>query len=269
MKITRLTAFILAAASLQCLTGCGKSKGDSMPLYAETPVQTTTEAPIGGADISGDNYNGDAYFEKIKERVEAAATNDEALVLGSVGKQIIAPAEGDADVGLGSYRVSSSGIKLYYDETEFPAELLLTLEKYFMAFSSADYNTYTKCVFPSYITEMEKFLQNDFGYDLKTSFSKQCSQLASQMQGDFRITRIKLETAPVYDEEQDNLKTYFQSLNDSFGKDYYAQVKAESDEILDTCFYVMAEDPYGAEQLMVGECEIVFAVKDGRYYTFG
>ena len=67
MDKKRVIALILAAAGLQCLAGCGKNKkDDSMPLYAETPVETTTEPPVGGADISGDKYDSEAYQAKIK-----------------------------------------------------------------------------------------------------------------------------------------------------------------------------------------------------------
>ena len=268
MDKKRLTALVLAAAALQCLAGCGKNKDDNMPIYAETPVETTTEPPVGGADISGDNYNSEAYMAKITNHVNSVELTDAPLVLGSVGKDVIVPEEGAIDVGLGSYRVSSSGIKLYYDETVFPEELLLTLEKYFTSFPSADYATYSRCVFPSYITEMEIFLNKNYEYDLKTSFANRCSSLAEQMKGDYRITRIKLEEAPVYEEGKDNLETYFSSLDEVFEKDYYSQVKEESDQLIDACFYVMGEDPYGKEQMLVAESEIVFAVKDGKYYTF-
>lgn len=269
MDKKRLTALALAAVSLQCIAGCGKKKNDSMPSYAETPVETTTEPPVGGADISGDNFDSEAYMAKITEHVNAAEVTDEPLVLGSIGKDVIVPEDDAVDVGLGSYRVSSCGIKLYYDETEFSEELLLTLEKYFIALSSADYATYTRCVCPSYIEEMEKFLDEKYGYDLKTSFANQCSTLAQQMKGDYRITRIKLEPAPVYTEGKDNLETFFSSLDELFGKDYYSLVKEENDEVIDANFYIMAEDPYGQEQLLVSDCEIVFVAKDGKYYTFG
>ena len=76
-------------------------------------------------------YDSEAYQAKINEHVKAAELTDAPLVLGSVGKDIIVPDEGAEDSGLGTYRVSSSGIKLYYDETVFPEELMLTLEKYF------------------------------------------------------------------------------------------------------------------------------------------
>ena len=269
MEKKKAIALILAAAGLQCLAGCEKNKSESTPSYAATPVQTVTEPPIGGADISGDNYNSEAYEKKINEHVQASSPNYNELVLGTVGKDVIVPEDGAEDVGLGSYRLSSSGIKLYYDETIFPDELVLTLEKYFTSFPPADYPTYIKCVFPSYITEMEKYLKENYQYDLKTSFSKRCASLAEQMSGDYRITRIKLEEAPVYDETKDNLETYFSGAGEIFGKDYYSQVKEESDDIIDACFFIMAEDSYGKEQLLVADYEIVFAVKDGKYYTFG
>ena len=115
MDKKRVIALILAAAGLQCLAGCGKNKDDNMPIYAETPVETTTEPPVGGADISGDNYDSEAYQAKINDHIQAAELTDAALVLGSVGKDIISPEEGAEDSGLGTYRVSSSGVKLYYN----------------------------------------------------------------------------------------------------------------------------------------------------------
>ena len=62
MKNTKriLALLLVAAAGTQCLTGCGdkkKKSSSSMPLYAETAVETPTEPPVGGAEISGDNYN--------------------------------------------------------------------------------------------------------------------------------------------------------------------------------------------------------------------
>ena len=270
MRKLRFTALMLAAsAGVQGFSGCAKNKEISMPLYAETAVQTPTSSPAGGAELSGDNYNSDEYYTKIQEKVSSAAVDSDPLDLGLVGNELITPDEGAEDAELGSYKMSSSGVKLYYDDTEFSDELMLTLEKYFLSFPAADYNSYQKCMFPSYIDEMEGFLGKEYDYDLKTSFSKRCSSLADNMYGDYKITRIKLEAAPVYDETKDNLETYFESLNEVFGKDYYEQVKSESDEVIDACFYIMGEDAYGQENPIVTGYEIVFAVKDGKYYTFG
>lgn len=270
MRRSRLTALVLAAAAgTQGLWGCGKKSDISMPIYAETAVQTPTAGAVGGAEISGDNYNSDEYYTKIKDSIDNAVPDEQPLELGILGNDVITPAEDDEEAELGSYKLSSSGVKLYYDDTEFPDELLLTLEKYFICFPSADYSTYLKCVFPSYIDEMESFLKKEFDYDLRMSFSKQCQGLADNMNGDYRITRIKLETAPQYAEDKDNIEEYFSSLNDVFGKDYYSQVKSECDDLIDACFYVMGEDSYGNENVIVSGYEIVFAVKDGKYYTFG
>ena len=270
MRKLGLTALTLAAAAaVQGFSGCAKKKDISMPTYAETAVQTPTSAPAGGAELSGDSYNADEYYTKIQEKVNSTTVDSEPLELGLVGNELITPDESDQEAELGAYKISSSGVKLYYDDTVFSDELMLTLEKYFLSFPSADYNTYQKCIFPSYIDEMEAFLTKEYDYDLKTSFSKRCSTLASNMNGDYRITRIKLETAPIYDETKDNLENYFQSLDDVFGKDYYEQVKSESDEVIDASFYVMGEDSYGNEGIIVSAYEIVFAVKDGKYYTFG
>ena len=270
MKNTRILALLLvAAAGTQCLTGCGEKKKSSMPLYAETAVETPTDPPVGGSDISGDNYNPDEYFARISSHVEGIQVTDGELVLGTVGDSLISPEEGAADYNLGDYRLSSSGIKLYYDETEYPTELMLTLEKYFTSFPAADYNVYYKCLFPGYIPEMEAKNADVEGYSLKNSFIKRCASLANISRGDFKITRIKVEKTAPREDGQDNVQAYFEGLNNYLGKDYYSEVKEQCDNLVDACFYIMGENSYGQETMIVQNTDIVFAVKDGKYYTFG
>ena len=271
MKISKLTAFITAAACIGCFTGCGqKSKNDTSE-KKQTATEAAVEATmpvVGGDELTADNFDEDKYLEKVNEKVKDEEASDKPVELGSVG-DIITPAEGSQEVELGDYRISDSGVKLYYDENEFPTEMVLTLEKFFTAFSTADYSLYTSCVFPSYVEEMEKFLKKDYDYDLKTSFATQCARLASQMKGDYKITRVKVEPAEQYKEGEDNIDGYFSNLDSIFETDFYERVKSESDELIDACFYVMAEGSDGKESMLVSECEIVFAVKDGKYYTFG
>ena len=270
MRISKLTAVILAAiAGMQCLTGCSKKKSSDMPLYAETAVNTTTAPAVGGAELSGDNYNSEEYKEKLSDYINSTEIDDSELVLGTVGDELISPDKDSKEFELGDYRISSSGIKLYYDETEFPAELMLTLEKYFVSFANADYETYHKCLLPGYTAEMDAVKDEKDGRDIKSAFINQCSSLADNMQGDFKITRIKLEKAEPRTDGVDNIEGYFQMINNYLGKDYYSEVKEQCDDILDACFYLMGEDSYGNENIIVSKYKIVFAVKDGRYYTFG
>ena len=58
-------------------------------------------------------------------------------------------------------------------------------------------------------------------------------------------------------------------MDEHFGKSYYEQVKGESDYLIDATFYLMGEDSNGNENVIVNGYKIVFAEKDGRYYTFG
>lgn len=264
MNITKLAA--LAAAAVLCTAGCG-SRSESGGSQISTAV-TTAAPPIGGSENSGEKYDSAKYLDMIKERADKAELDSEPLVLGSVGK-LVSPAAGSLAADLGDYRVSSGGVKLYYDEKLFPTELMLTLEKYFTALSEADYNTYRKCIFPSYLDEMDKYLAKDYGYDMKTSFAKQCSNLADMTEGDFTVTRIKLEEAPDYYKDADNIDKYFGRLDELFGSGYYQSVKDDSDRIIDACFFLMGKTAEGGERIIVGEYEIVFAEKDGRYYTFG
>ena len=164
---------------------------------------------------------------------------------------------------LGEYTVSSSGIKLYYSPDEYSPQLITTLEKYFTTFANEDYETYTQCLYPDYITEMNKFLEKDYGYDLSQSFSNQCSSLKEKAGGDFKITRIKAEIP-----EEDCSQKYLETLGETFDTDFYSAVKGDCDAIHDMMFYIMAEAA-GEETLLISEFEIVFAEKDGNFYTFG
>ncbi len=261
MKTKKLTAAVLAvAAALQCFAGCGKKD--------EIKVPETTAPSVGGSELSGEKFDAEAYYNKVLETVQKCEVGTEAPKLGTLG-DVVTPAEDSAEANLGKYRVSSNGVKLYFNDEDFSKDLMLTLEQYFLSFPLADYTKYTSCVFPSFIDEMGIYLQKDYSYDFKTSFAKQCASLANVMQGDYKITRIRVEKPEQYTEGVDNLDNYFKSLDDVFGKAYYDQVKSESDGIVDACFYVMGQDSTGKETMIVSGYEIVFAQKDGRYYTFG
>ena len=274
MKTPKLTALIMAAACIGCFAGCEKKGDISVPdtktsSSSDKNITNVTAPVVGGAELSADNYDSDAYLNKIKEKVEKSETSDKPAELGDCS-DIIEPEDGSEEMNLGNYRISDNGIKLYFDEKEYPKELVLTLEKYFSAYPAADYTTYTSCVFPSYIDEMEKFLEKEYEYDLKTSFAQQCSKLADQMCGDYKITRIKIEPAEEYEEDgKNNIDYYLSTLDETFGEGYGDSVKADSDDIINASFYVMGEDAYGKEIMLVSGYEIFFAVKDGHYYTFG
>lgn len=185
---------------------------------------------------------------------------------GEVG-EIITPDENDKDYNLGEYRYSANGTKLYFDENEYPKELILTLEKYFTAFAENDFEKYKSCLYSSYIDEMTTFLEKNYNYGLETSFQNQREGLSEKMGGDFSITRIRAEKT---DENTDEtIKEYFEPLGETFGKDYYAEIKDDVDNFYHMTFYVIAEDTEKVESLLLSEYEIVFAEKDGSYYTFG
>ena len=101
----------LILSAVLCLGGCGKSKDNSSSEKNSQKIETTA------ADSSG----------------------------------IITPDKDSEEYDLGSYRISSNGIKLYYEDSEYPPELIETLEKYFLSFSTGDFASYKECIFPSYI----------------------------------------------------------------------------------------------------------------------
>lgn len=173
------------------------------------------------------------------------------------------PATTAEEADLGEYVIGEGGVKLYYSSDEFSPELMAALEKYFISFSQGDYESYAECVYPDYITEMNKFLKADYGYDLSESFSNQCEYLQENAGGEFKVTRIKAELP-----EEDGAENYLNELGEIFQSDFYGDVKQDSDALYDMIFYVMAEAD-GEETLLLSEFEIVFAEKDGKYYTFG
>ncbi|MCD8188107.1 MAG: hypothetical protein LUD57_05820 [Ruminococcus sp.] len=178
----------------------------------------------------------------------------------SEGSQVTTDAD-EAD--LGEYTYSELGTKLYYDSEDIPDELMAALEKYFISFSQHDYDSYAECLYSEYITEMNEFLEADYGYDLETSFENQCSSLETNAGGEFTVTRIKAELP-----EEDGSEDYLTSLGEIFETDFYETVKNGCDAIHDVTFYVMAEADC-EETLLISEFEIVFAEKDGAFYTFG
>ncbi|SHM63044.1 hypothetical protein [Ruminococcus flavefaciens] len=259
MKKMKITAAVLAAAAaLQCFAGCGKKD--------EIKVPDTTNSTADGENVN--NFDAEGYYNKVLEKVQSAEVGTDAPQLGSLG-DVVTPEADSAESNLGTYRVSSNGVKLYFNEEEYASNLLLTLEQYFLSYQNADYTKYTSCVFPSFIDEMGTYLQKDYGYDFKTSFAKQCASLANIMHGDYKITRIRVEKPKQHTEGVDNLDSYFKGMDEHFGKAYHEQVKGECNNLIDACFYVMGEDSNGNESVIVNGYEIVFAEKDGRYYTFG
>ena len=184
---------------------------------------------------------------------------------GEVG-ELIEPDPDSEESDLGSYRYSHSGVKLYYDDTVYPDELMLAMEGYFTTFEKKDFESYKIYLYPGYAEEMETHLSEEYRYGLDTSFQNQCDDLAAAMGGDFKVTRIKFDAAE--DESEESYKSYFNSMDTLFEKDYYSLVKNDADKMYIAYFYVMAEGSEG-EQLLISDYTIVFAEKDGRYYTFG
>ena len=227
MGVLRFTAAFMAAVCLCSTASCGASKSSSQG--------NDTSASQSAADGTSSVWH--------ENRIE--------------------PDTGSEEYDLGSYYVSPSGIKLYFEPEEFPPELVLTLEKYFRSYAENDYDTYTSCVYPSYVEEMNKFLEKDYGYGLEKSFSNQCDSLNARMKGDFTITRIRLENY------EGDLAKFFESPSSCFGKDYYSEISGEVGKFYDAMFFIMAEDHDGHESSLISEYEIVFAEKDGKYYIFG
>ncbi len=239
MKKYGISALILSAVLCAgCFGGCGKSKDSS-----SSPEKEETS---GSEEIT----------QPEKEKTTGNG-------------ELITPDKDSEEYDLGAYRISENGIKLYYEDSEYPAELAATLEKYFKSFETGDFESYKECIFPSYIETMEEYLQENYQYGLDKSFQTQCDNLNLNMGGSFEITRIKIEKPLEVESEETGAEAFLDNLDGFFGKEYKESVKKDSDNLRYMTFSVMAKDADGNESLLVSSFYILFAEKDGKYYTFG
>lgn len=185
---------------------------------------------------------------------------------GELG-EIITPDEKDKDYSLGEYRYSHYGTKLYFNEDDYPKDLILTFEKYFRSFTENDFETFKSCLYPAYIDNMTAFLEKNYSYGLDKSFENQRESLTEKAGDNFKITRLRIEKTDGDSEEF--IKEFFTSFDETFEKDFYTEVKNNTDNLYHITFYVMAENSENEEILLLSKYEIVFAEKDGVYYTFG
>ena len=252
----------LAALLLAAVTGCGAFTGCSKKIAVDNgSEESATEAETT-------IMNPDSYQDIVMSDIDSAEESTEPLTYAELGEFVTPNAE-DIDSDLGSYREATDGVKLYFNDDEFPKELLLTLDQYFTAFANNDYTLYTRCVYPDYLEKMNAYLEKEYQYDMKHSFATQCTNLATTANGPFKVTRIKMNVPKQYVEGEDNLEAYFKNFTDILGEGYYEQLKKDADKIYDGEFYLMAEDRMGNEQVLISAYEIICVEKDGRYYVFG
>ena len=185
---------------------------------------------------------------------------------GELG-EIITPDENDGDYDLGDYRYSHDGTKLYFNDDEYPKDLILTLEKYFISFADNDFEKFKSCLYPAYIDNMTAFLEENYSYGLEESFKNQRESLTLKAGDDFKITRLRIEKTD--GDSTEFIEDFFTSFDESFEKDFYDEVKNSTDNLYHITFYVMAENSEKEEVLLLSGYEIVVAEKDGVYYTFG
>ena len=72
------------------------------------------------------------------DKSESISSEIPSVAEGEAG-ELITPDEDSDEYSLGEYRYSSDGTKLYYNESEYSTELILTLEKYFKSFEENNY----------------------------------------------------------------------------------------------------------------------------------
>lgn len=201
--------------------------------------------------------------------------------------ELITPPEDSEDYSLGSYYEDESGIKLYFGDEDISPDTVQAVKNYFLAFQNQDFDAYKANLYPDYAERYDSYLQENYSYDLKHSFELQCQYLRESMiseiyggydaentenyTGDFTITRLRVENPTLYEGETKEglIKEFFSDLDDSFGMDYHAYVSEHTDSFEYVTFFVIANGEDGGEHLIISEFEIVFAVKDGKYYAFG
>lgn len=204
---------------------------------------------------------------------------------------IITPDKDSEEYGLGSYRISENGVKLYYDESVYPTDLALTMERYFLTFQNDDFDGYKSLIYPDYAERYGAYLEKDYSYGLDGSFGLRRDSLRDiiagevmvsmggdeEPTGDFKVTRIKIEPVEVTEGDTDEtiVKSFFSTYDTIFDMDYFDLVNSDVDGFRIFSFYVFAEGEDGKEHALISGDElnqgprVVFAEKDGKYYTFG
>ena len=142
MKITKITALISAAmlcfgTAAACKDKDSKkssssSQSESQPTLSENLSDTINQS------VSGDNYDKSVYYDTVMQRVDGDEDSSEPFEFGKIGELVEPDESVPEEADLGSYHLSDDGVKLYYEEDEFPDELVLTLKEYFQAFSRSD-----------------------------------------------------------------------------------------------------------------------------------
>lgn len=214
----------------------------------------------------------------------------------SVGKngvgELFVPAEDSEEYSLGSYRYDKNGVKLYYEDSDIPAEIMVALSNYFVTFENGDFEGYKNAIDPDYVVRYDKFLHDTYSteeeeYGLEQSFDLQCRNLRGLMlaeiyggsdeeltdgdEGNYKITRIRAELPTLLEGETEEslFEGYFSYLNEVFDMDYYSYTKENSDNLEYLTIFVIAEDDNGVEHKILSEIDIVISEKDGKYYTYG
>lgn len=238
MKKMKSIAVILSALMLTgCFTGCKDKKNDS------SAASSSSASDTGSADASVD------------------ITLDDGYTLS----EIVVPESGSDESGLGNYRISNSGVKMYYEDGTLPVELLETVEKYFTAIAENDFDTYESLVLPKYFELYENFLKNseDYGYDMKKSFEIQCENCKTTCGGDFKVSRILVEAS-----EEKITDQYLESIGETIGDGFTDKMKDSADSFDNVVFFVMVSvDGKEDEVMLADEAKMFFGVIDGKYYV--
>lgn len=230
-----------------------------------------------------------------KEKSEDKSDNTE--IIQNIGEnevgEIITPDENSEEYELGTYRYSSNGIKLYYEEEAVSTELMLALESYFLTLQNNDFEGYKNSLYPDYAQRYGDYLKEQYSetmegsdeYTLEDSFDMQCANLRDMLideltyasetdqefSGEYKITRIRAER-PTLEEgetEESRIDSFFEYYESVFDMDYKAFVEKESDGFECLTFFVIVEAEDGEEHKIINAMDIIFAEKDGKYYTFG
>lgn len=206
--------------------------------------------------------------------------------------ELFEPAEDSDEYELGSYRYDKNGVKLYYEDSDISAELMTALSDYFVILQNGDLEGYKKALVPDYAERYDEYLRENYSsdgeeYGLEQSFERQRNNLKNMMlyevygdtdeeftggdEGNFKITRIRAELPTLYEGETEEslIEGFFSYLGDVFDMDYYSFAKENTDSLEYLTIFVIAEDDNGEEHKILSEVDIVFAEKDGRYYTYG
>ncbi len=164
---------------------------------------------------------------------------------------------------------------LDYDSESVPDDLAKTIALYFYAIDTQNYDLYLEQINSLYQTNMETWLQENYGYGMETGF-EQYHQTLVDYAGteEYTITGMSFAMAEEaladdFDEGTDFTGEYLDTYSEVFGEDFTTQLEEESTGIYDVAVTMTGVDGDGNDITILSGLELLVAETDGSFGILG